>query len=141
MAVFALALLLIGHPLLLFVDKSAFFSWPILIRPRVRDDPSIVAQFQRALSENFAMELRHNKKLAISSRPHNKGGPLWSAGAAHRRLDSIERCVDVLARARIVDMQSLFVEYQGHVSMLLKVVRIPPLACKIIGPRPSGKMI
>jgi hypothetical protein len=100
---------------------------------RFGNDSSIVAQFQRALGENLAMVLRHDKKLAISSRPHGTGSPLWSVGPAHRRLDSIQRCVDVLARTRIVDMQSLIVESQDHVSMPLKVVRIPPPSCKIMG--------
>src|ERR1700722_3742786 len=57
----------------------------------------------------------------------------------HCRLDSIERCVDVLPRARIIDMQHFIIESKGHVGMLLKVVRIPPLACKTAGPRQSRK--
>ena len=55
----------------------------------------------------------------------------------HRRVDSIERCVNILTRARIADMQGLTVEPQRHIGMPLKVARVPPLASKVIGTRHS----
>jgi hypothetical protein len=127
------------RPLPPLVHKRTYVRWPIWFPGRVGDCSSIAAQFQRALTENLAIAFRHCKKLAISRSTRSKGGAHWSVEATHRRIDSIELCVDVLARDRIVDMQNLTVEPQGHVSMLLKVARIPPLTCKITGPGQSRK--
>jgi hypothetical protein len=100
--------------LLLFVDKRTFVSWSIWIPPRVGNDSSIVAQFQRSLSENFAIALRQRKNLTSSSKPYRVSRPLRSVRPMHRRVDSIERCVNILTRARIADMQGLTVEPQRH---------------------------
>src|ERR1700733_14151961 len=104
-------------PLFLFVDKRTLASWLTWVPPRFVNDSSIAAQFQRALRENFAVALCQSKKLALSSKPHRVGCPLCSERSLYSRVGSIERCVDVLTRARIVDMQSLVVESQGHVGM------------------------
>ncbi len=121
-------------PLLPLVDERTLLSGPIWIPPRVGDDLSTAAQVERALNENFAVALRHNKGFAISSRPHSTGCPFWSVGPAHRRLDTIERRVNILTRARIADVQGLTVEPQRHIGMPLKVARVPPLARKIMEP-------
>jgi len=56
----------------------------------------------------------------------------------HRRVDSIERCVNILTRARIAEMQGLTIEPQRQIGMPLKVARVPPLASKVVGTRYSG---
>jgi len=50
------------------------------------------------------MELRYGNKLTMSSRPYSKGCPLYNVESSHRRIDSIERRIDVLACVRVVDM-------------------------------------
>ena len=125
--------------LLLFVDKRTLVIWSIWAPPSVGNGSSVFAQLERALSENFAMALRHSMKLANSSSPHSTGRSLLSVRPMICRVYSIKRCINILTRIRIADMQSLIVEFQGHFGMLLKVARIPPLASKIIGPRQSRK--
>ncbi len=55
------------------VDKRTLVDWPIWAPPSVCNSSSIVAQLQSALSENFAITLRQNKKLALSSRLYRIG--------------------------------------------------------------------
>lgn len=56
-------------PLLLFVYEGADFVWPIWIPPRVGDDSSIPAQYQKTVIENTAIALRRSEKPASSSNP------------------------------------------------------------------------
>jgi hypothetical protein len=51
----------------------------------------------------------------------------------HRRVGSIERCINILPSARIAEMQVLTIEPQCHIGMSLKVARVPPLAGEVIG--------
>src|SRR5208337_5141051 len=99
-----------GWPLLLFVDERTFLSWPIWIPPRFGDDLSIIAQFQRALSENFAVAFRQSANLASSNRPCGVGRPLLSARSMYCCVDPIERRVYIQTRVRITDMQNLIVQ-------------------------------
>jgi hypothetical protein len=125
------------HKLGLFVDKRTHVTWSVGVPPRSGNGSSILAQHQFSFIENFAIPLRNSEQPASSNNPKRVSHSIKRS--MHCRLDSIERCVDVLARARIVYMQRFIIESQGHVGLLLKIARIPPLACKTTGPGQSRK--
>jgi hypothetical protein len=56
-------------PLILFVDIRTYVIWSIWVPPRLGNDSSVPAQYQRSLTESFAIALRHYDKLASSGNP------------------------------------------------------------------------
>src|SRR5277367_687780 len=87
-----------GASLLSFVDKRSFVGWPSWIPPRVGNNSSVVAQFQRLLSERVAITLSQNDKHTFSGPSDRVSHPRYRVGPIHRRVGSIERCINVVAR-------------------------------------------
>jgi hypothetical protein len=75
--------LIVAAILLLFVDKRTLVSWLTWVPPRFGNDSSIVTQFERALSESFAIALRQSGNLASSNQPYRVGHPLWGVRPMH----------------------------------------------------------
>lgn len=78
------------------------------------------------------MALRQYVNLVSSSQSHRVGHPIWGVRPLHRRVGSIQRCVNILPGAGIAEMEGLTIESQRQIGMSLKVARVPPLASKAI---------
>lgn len=129
--------ILLRGTLLLFVDKQTLVSWMTWVPPRHGNNFSIATQFQRALSESVSILLRQNKNLAASRQPHRVGYFSGTVRPMHRRVGSVERCINVPSAVRIAEVQRLTIKPQRQIGMLLKVARVPPLASKAIRTRES----